>query len=98
MTDREKLIALLRETEITKINGRVALAKTCFTPVVFEKMAGSLIANGVKIPGLCQDCKQADYSGCASGMVSAWSTDATWTKTNFTPVEEGRRLTNEVHR
>lgn len=49
MTDREKLIALLKGTEINRINGHAALAETCFTPNVFEKMADHLIANGVEI-------------------------------------------------
>ena len=49
MTDREKLIALLRETEINRINGHVVLAEICFTPNVFEKFADNLIANGVEI-------------------------------------------------
>lgn len=48
MTDREKLIALLRATEITKINGHVVQAETCFTPYVFEKFADNLIANSVE--------------------------------------------------
>ena len=49
MTDREKLIELLRGTEINRINGHVALAEICFTPNVFEKFADHLIANGVEI-------------------------------------------------
>ena len=49
MNDREKLIELLKKTEITKINGHSALAETCFTPHVFENMADHLLANGVTV-------------------------------------------------
>lgn len=70
--DRKKLIALLRETEINKINGHVALAETCFTPVVFEKMADHLIANGVKIPVLCKDCQLRGSMDCPLEAYVPW--------------------------
>lgn len=47
MTDREKLIELLRETEINKINGHTVEACVSFTPKVFENFADHLLANGV---------------------------------------------------
>ena len=49
MPDREKLAAILRKTEINKINGHSVLAEVCFTPNVFERMADHLIANGVVV-------------------------------------------------
>ena len=49
MNDREKLIELLKKTEITRINGHRALAEVCFTPHVFENMADHLLANGVTV-------------------------------------------------
>ena len=49
MTDREKLIELLRETEINKINGHVVEAGVSFTPKVFEAFADHLLANGVTV-------------------------------------------------
>ena len=70
--DRQKLIALLRETEINKINGHVALAETCFTPDVFEKMADHLIANGVKIPVLCKDCQLRGSMDCPIDAYVPW--------------------------
>ena len=47
MTDKEKLIELLRETEINKINGHIVEACVSFTPKVFEAFADHLLANGV---------------------------------------------------
>ena len=49
MTDREALSAILRKTEINKINGHSVLAEICFTQNVFERMADHLIANGVVV-------------------------------------------------
>lgn len=49
MNDREKLIELLKKTEITRINGHRALAEVCFTPHVFENMADHLLAHGVTV-------------------------------------------------
>lgn len=49
MPDREKLAAILRKTEINKINGHSVLAEVCFTQNVFERMADHLIANGVTV-------------------------------------------------
>ena len=49
MTDREKLVELLRQTEINKINGHRVRACVSFQPVVFERMADQLISNGVTV-------------------------------------------------
>ena len=49
MDVREKLVELLKNTEINKLNGHTVLAETCFTPRVFENMATNLIANGVTV-------------------------------------------------
>ena len=49
MDVREKLVELLKQTEINKINGHTVLAETCFTPNVFENMANNLIAHGVTV-------------------------------------------------
>ena len=46
---REKLVEMLKKTEINKINGHTALAEVCFTPNVFENMATNLLANGVTV-------------------------------------------------
>ena len=46
---REKLIELLKKTQIAEINGHIAEAEACFVSHVFESMADHLIANGVRL-------------------------------------------------
>ena len=46
---REKLIELLKQTPIAKINGHIAEAEVCFVSHVFESFADHLIANGVTV-------------------------------------------------
>ena len=49
MNVRNRLVELLKKTEINKINGHTALAEVCFTPNVFENMATNLISHGVTV-------------------------------------------------
>lgn len=49
MSVKEKLVELLKKTEINKIKGHTVLAETCFTPNVFANMATNLIAHGVTV-------------------------------------------------
>jgi hypothetical protein len=46
---REKLIELLKQTPIAKINGHIAEAEVCFVSHVFESFADHLIANDVTV-------------------------------------------------
>ena len=47
MADRDKLIELLKTTEICNIGGCKLFAKDLYLPHVFEKFADQLIKNGV---------------------------------------------------
>ena len=62
MDVREKLVELLKQTEINKINGHTALAETCFTPNVFENMATNLIAHGVTVQECTTKCWDVCYN------------------------------------
>lgn len=45
----EKLVELLRKTEINVVDGHSVLAEICFVPSVFTKMADQLIAGGATV-------------------------------------------------
>ena len=64
MDVREKLVELLKNTEINKLNGHTVLAETCFTPRVFENMATNLIAHGVTVQEQdgCEYCNGLPFS------------------------------------
>lgn len=62
---KEKLIELLKKTEISRIYGKRALAEVCFTPNVFESMADNLIANGVTLES--HDCHWATEQAYKNG-------------------------------
>lgn len=75
---KEKLVELLKQTEINKINGHTALAETCFTPNVFENMATNLVAHGVTV----QECKLGDKIYQTDGVRIYESTVGEITLTN----------------
>ena len=47
MADKDKMIELLKTTEICNIGGRKQFANDLYLPHVFEKFADHLIKNGV---------------------------------------------------
>jgi len=50
MTEREKLIELMKKTVVGVENGHKVLAETIWLPRVFENMADTLISNSVIVP------------------------------------------------
>ena len=56
MTERERIIELMKKTVVGMENGHKVLAETIWLPSVFETMADTLFSNGVIVP----PCKVGD--------------------------------------
>ena len=73
---REKLIELLREGiryDTEKKEAWIVGGKVGTKPNVFENMADYLIANGVRIPVQCKDCKHMEITPDCLRWCNVWN-------------------------